>query len=329
MPYAAAALADYLGNTPDQACSDKTARSMAMAAFVRAQQLAGRTQSPVLFGLGVSAALATDRVRKGQDRAYVCIQTLSHTWEFHLSLDPERTEAQGSREHQEQLLTEYILNTLNAALLAAEPPQAPRQTDVSEQRVTAGEKAWQELLLGKRDWAGSAEPKALFPGAFNPLHQGHEQMIQVAEAKLGCPVTLEISAFNVDKPPLDYFDIQQRQDQIQGRHPLVITRAPTFLEKSAMFPGIPFVVGLDTLVRIAHNRYYGHDNHRRDSAISSLAERGNSFLVFGRQLDQAFETLDDVSLPDRLMQLCTGVSEADFRQDISSTELRQKGLSNE
>ena len=136
-------------------------------------------------------------------------------------------------------------------------------------------------------------------------------------------------SFNVDKPPLDYFEIRQRHDQIQARHPLVITRAPTFLEKSAMFPGIPFVVGLDTLVRIAHNRYYGHDNHQRDNAITSLAERGNTFLVFGRQLDQGFETLEDVSLPDRLSKLCTGVSEAEFRQDISSTELRQRNLADD
>src|SRR5205823_7907670 len=39
VPYAATALADWLGGRPDQYCSERTARAMAMAAVERARQL--------------------------------------------------------------------------------------------------------------------------------------------------------------------------------------------------------------------------------------------------------------------------------------------------
>ena len=39
VPYHPSALAEFLGGRPDQACSAKTARAMAMAAFQRAMKL--------------------------------------------------------------------------------------------------------------------------------------------------------------------------------------------------------------------------------------------------------------------------------------------------
>ena len=55
VPYAAAALADLLGRAPDRACSDSTARAMAMAAFQRARALGARRP----FGFACTASLAS------------------------------------------------------------------------------------------------------------------------------------------------------------------------------------------------------------------------------------------------------------------------------
>ena len=49
--------------------------------------------------------------------------------------------------------------------------------------------------------------------------------------------------------------------------------------------------------------------------------------MFGRVRDSKFETLADLSLPDSLRTLCDEVPEAAFREDISSTELRQQANS--
>ena len=105
--------------------------------------------------------------------------------------------------------------------------------------------------------------------------------------------------------------------------PLWFTRAPTFVAKSSIFPGATFVVGADTIDRIAHPRYYRGDPQARDAAIESIAAAGCRFLVFGRKAEDRFETLDDLSLPERLREICGAVTEEDFRADISSTALRQ------
>jgi hypothetical protein len=46
------------------------------------------------------------------------------------------------------------------------------------------------------------------------------------------------------------------------------------------------------------------------------------FLVFGRKVDNKFISLRDIAIPDNIRQRCTGFDEANFRDDISSTELR-------
>src|SRR6476661_10568468 len=54
VPYAATALADWLGGTPDHYCSERTARAMAMAAFERARKLSSADPQRLL-GIGATA----------------------------------------------------------------------------------------------------------------------------------------------------------------------------------------------------------------------------------------------------------------------------------
>ena len=161
----------------------------------------------------------------------------------------------------------------------------------------------------------------LFPGAFNPLHEGHRRMMAIAEAKTGLAGAFELSVQNIDKPLLDYIEIQRRLAQFE--HPLWLTRLPTFVEKANRFPGATFIVGIDTLVRIANPRYYGGDAEL-DRALAALADRKAQFLVFGRTLNRTFQGLAQVELPPALRQMCVAVSEAEFRADISSTTLRRQ-----
>ena len=60
-----------------------------------------------------------------------------------------------------------------------------------------------------------------------------------------------------------------------------------------------------------------------ETALARIAALGCRFLVFGRQVDGKFRTLTDLQLPAALAQLCGEVSQAEFHQDVSSTELRR------
>lgn len=116
----------------------------------------------------------------------------------------------------------------------------------------------------------------------------------------------------------------QRLCQFEETDRIHLTRAATFVEKVQLFPGSCFVVGVDTITRVAEPRYYDGDLLQRDRSIDEIANSGCSFLVFGRLLGGRFQCLEQLELPHRLREICRGVEEAAFRNDISSTDLRRK-----
>jgi nicotinic acid mononucleotide adenylyltransferase len=166
----------------------------------------------------------------------------------------------------------------------------------------------------------------VFPGAFNPPHTGHLGMAAVAEVRLQRPLTWELSITNVDKPPLDFISIRDRAEAIRkadSERPVALTRAESFRQKASLFPGATFVVGADTLLRIAEPRYYADSSRLRDKAIARISQQGCRFLVFGRQVEGQFMSLGDLNIPAELRTLCDEVPPSAFREDISSTELRK------
>jgi hypothetical protein len=168
-------------------------------------------------------------------------------------------------------------------------------------------------------------PLVLFPGSFNPIHEGHVLLARVAEELRQQPVAFEISVTNVDKPPLAGDTVRRRLAQFAWKSPVELTRAPTFVEKSRLFPGTTFVVGVDTAERLFGAKYYGDDAVRMHEALGEIASSGNSFLVAVR-LDAAgcVRALNDIPVPQRYADLFTEIPEHRFRVDTSSSEIRAR-----
>jgi hypothetical protein len=168
-------------------------------------------------------------------------------------------------------------------------------------------------------------PSAVFPGSFNPLHAGHLLLARVAEDTLHAPVAFEISVVNVDKPPLASGEVRARLAQFASRRRVELTRAPTFVEKSRLFPGAAFVVGADTAERLVAARYYGGDEARMAAALQEIADWGCRFLVAVRA-DGAgrVRSLADIAVPSRFAGLFTPIPESRFRVDSSSSEIRAR-----
>ncbi len=307
IPYANQALADLLGQAPEQASSTTTARALAMAAYQRARALGGDDH----FGLGCTASLVTDRTKRGQTRAHWAIQTALATHVFYLELD-----AQSERLEQEQSLVAGMLNSLASALLGQRPQ------DLNAQSLQAAGD-WQPLLNDApyRWCSGEHDGLLLLPGSFNPPHAGHHQMMAVAEQVTGRRGAFELTLRNADKPDLDYLSVQERLAALTDRDVWLSNQA-TFSAKAELFPNTTFVLGTDTMKRIGETRFYRHSLQERDAAIQRLQTLNIEFLVFGRADNGDFVTLEDIELPNALRQMCQSVPESLYRNDLSSSQIR-------
>ena len=106
-------------------------------------------------------------------------------------------------------------------------------------------------------------------------------MAAVASARLGVPVQFEISMTNVDKPELSQHELVRRVAQFADIAPIWLTRAATFEEKAALFPGSAFVVGWDTAIRLVDPKYYGGPAER-DQTLRRMMGSGCRFMVGGQ-----------------------------------------------
>jgi len=322
-----------------------------MAAFLRARRY-GLPDRP-LAGISATASLATDRPKRGPHRVHLAAQTEATTVALSLELQKGRR----TRGEEERVVTYLVLNLVAETCgLEQGLPVDLLPGEQIEKSSTTAPQSWRDLLLGRVDvvrekgdrpcsferpeggaaptgpsplWpelagAPGSDSRVIFPGAFNPLHAGHRRIMEVAQELLGLPAEPEISILNVDKPPLDYFEIGRRTAQFEPWRTVWLTRLPTFEEKSRQFPRATFLVGVDTLRRIADPKYYGNDPAACIAALERIVARGCRFLVFGRLIGERFITLEHLHVPDVLRSVCRAVPETQFREDVSSTQMRHE-----
>jgi Cytidylyltransferase-like len=331
VPYDEQALAAYLGFAPAQASSADTAIAMAEAARSRASRLAPAGTDVV--GLGATAALVSDRPRRGEHRYHIAFANAAGIAHCTCVLAKGRRD----RAAEEDLVSRSIVLWLARAcgLTAPSPRSLVDADERYDETETASGDAIDRLLAGEVDrvtaqpdgrmMLSAPLPPVLLPGSFNPLHEGHVMMARVAEELLGHPVAFEISVTNVDKPPLAGETVRERLRQFAGKSPVELTRAPTFLEKSRLFPRTVFVVGADTAERLFGVKYYGGDEARMHAALEEIANSGGRFLVAAR-IDKAGRlcALSDIPVPQRYAELFTEIPEHRFRHDASSSEIRAR-----
>ncbi len=331
VPYDAQALATFLGFAPAQASSADTAIAMARAARARAARLVPAGAD--LVGLGATAALVSDRPRKGEHRFHIAFANA--TGIAHCT----GVMAKGRRDRaaEEGLVARAIILWLARACgIAAPSPKSLLDADehfAEAVAETAG--PIDQLVAGALDRVtalpdgqivlSAPRPLVLMPGSFNPVHEGHVSLARVAEELKQQPLAFEISVTNVDKPPLAGGIVRQRVAQFAWKAPVELTRAPTFVEKSRLFPKATFVIGADTAERLVAPRYYGDDEARMHSALEEIGSSGGNFLVAVRiEAAGRIRALSDIAVPRRYVDLFTEIPEHRFRLDTSSSEIRAR-----
>ncbi|MGL6226257.1 MAG: adenylyltransferase/cytidyltransferase family protein [Thermoguttaceae bacterium] len=304
-----------------------------------------------LIGIGCSASLASNRPKLGEHRFHVAIQTYDRTSECFLTLH----KGARTRFEEERLVADCILQqiALAAQLNVSFEPELLPEEHLETQTLVANE-SWIELLFGNgsavlhidgkqyclRRFGDSGRPtisvdhpqspeveymQHLFAGSFDPFHRGHLRMLELAQEHLSGIVALEMTVQNVDKPPLDYREMELRLAQIERVRPgqaIWLTQTPRFVDKARLFPNSTFIVGADTLRRIGQQTYYGNNHGVMMDVLRQITYCRCRFLVFARRTNGNVENLQSLHIPDILRSLCDSISEEEFCEDISSREIR-------
>jgi hypothetical protein len=117
MPYARKALDEFVGVQADQHVSAEEALLIAEAALKRARHLADDNgtndeEEELLFGIGCTAAIATDRVRRGEDRAHVAWTDGTRSGGASMWFDKSAR----TREEEDILVSAIVLNSIAEAI---------------------------------------------------------------------------------------------------------------------------------------------------------------------------------------------------------------------
>ncbi len=331
IPYSAHALEDYLGGRPEHYCDETTAERMARRARERAAWI--EREHDLVLGISATAALVTDRPKRGEHRCHAA------TWDgttlrVHSLVLEKGTR---SRPEEDELCSRMLLNLIAESLgLTERVALRLRSGDrFTERHQAAPGPLWRLFhgatrritqLPGGALQEDAPVPKAVLPGSFNPLHEGHIALARVAADMIGAPVHFELSVTNVDKPRLSGSEVLRRAAQFEWWATLELTDAPLFMQKADLFPGCTFVVGADTAERILEPRYYKDGDVGVLEALQHLAARKCRLLVAARRRpDGTIGTLRDLKIPRLYEPLFQEIPLERFLYDISSTAIRQAG----
>lgn len=308
-------LEDYIGFEPEDGyCSKETAIDMAFTAYmkaVKAQAKEKGAKTPI--GIAATAAVASNRLPRGEQRAHIAIIAPNGVVVTHLLF--EKQDGIEARLQHDQLITREVIAKL-ATLLDGEVH--PINLDAFDRLRHI------PIFLangGRRK--GLPNKGAYFPANFDPIHEGHRLACREAEERIGTKVHFMIEACPPNKPAIPTPELLRRVAMLQlendknARAVAITIGEPNYIDKARARPGSRFIAGADAVERILLP-IWGYDVNYMLEEMDAL---GTRFFVLGRHIDGHFKTVDDLEIPEAFRHL---FEHLDGFHEISSTQLREQ-----
>lgn len=327
IPYRRTQLHSFLGHEPDDSYVDlNVAIDMASASYMRAAEakvVEGIEGDPV--GLGITAAVASNRTPRGDHHAHIVVITKDKV--VHDEIMLPKSEGREAREYHDALIASAAVKLLSNALLGVEA-----RSNVEEQAL---ERFYLYPLFhinGTRQKASAPRGREVYlPATLNPIHEGHRTMARAAEELLSpstgrIKVRYLVSSVSPHKGRLSVQNMlfkagmlraERWQPHADDSRMVEFTHdEPLFIDKAKKRPGSIFLIGADTMERFLDPKW-------GPSTVDLLVELKNldtKFLVMPRLINGVVKGCRDIDVPwphGNLFEPLPG------RVDISSTEIRE------
>jgi hypothetical protein len=315
-PYHRDAQDDFLRFTePGSYCTPARAVALAMECYYRAFKFG---EAPAI-GIGVSANVATTEVHRGDHRVFAA--WFSEKGSGLHSVLLHKGEGVEARAIDGELVDFIGLNILSEAVglpsLSFDVSQAVERYALSNAVDLCREVFFRHSFFDEDDQrynqSAAHEAKIIFPGAFNPPHQGHFGMALEVYDQYQVYPTFHITEQQPHKPALSVANMLQRAKMLQG-YPRVFTEnQPLYLDKAKAHPNAAILIGADAMGRLLDPKW-GPD---LQTLKDTFSVQGTTFLVFPRKVDGQVVTFNDLNTPSYIRARAMSGS-----WDVSSTELR-------